>query len=157
MRGRIKVLDVELDAPVEPLGDLEGYERLRALVFLRGYPIGHVEVPLLPGTPYAAVDLRRVIIRRLWWQVLRRQVMDLTATPLPPEGVGIEELLGTSYPTDDREYANRAGPLTTVAVCTRDRAENLELCLDSLICLDYPNLEIIVVDNAPGSDAAERL
>jgi O-antigen biosynthesis protein len=157
MCGRIKVLDVELEAPFEPLGDLEGYERMRALVFLRGHPIGHVEVPLLPGTPYAAVDLRRIIIRRLWWQVLRRRVLDLTTTPLPPEGVDIEELLETSYPTDDREYAGRAAPLTTVAVCTRDRAENLKLCLDSLVRLDYPNLEIIVVDNAPGSDAAERL
>ena len=48
-------------------------------------------------------------------------------------------------------------PLVTVAVCTRDRTDDLARCLDSLSCLDYPALEVLVVDNAPSSNATERL
>jgi hypothetical protein len=91
-------------------------------MFLHGDPVGHVEVPLLTGTPYAPVDLRRVIIRRLTWQILRHHVVDLTATPLPREGVGIEELLETPHSTDNRGCADGAAPPVTVAVCKRDRA-----------------------------------
>ncbi len=157
MHSRIKVLDVELGRPLEPLRDLEGYEALRALVRLHGTPLGHVEVPLPPGKQYAAVDLRRVILRRLASQILRHHLVALTAIPLPRQGVGIEELLETPHPTDDCEYADDAPPLITVAVCTRDRTEDLRLCLDSLVHLDYPNLDLIVVDNAPSSDSTERL
>jgi O-antigen biosynthesis protein len=158
MRKRIKVLDLELDAPPEPLGDLEGYEGLRALVLLHGEPIGHVEVPLLPGrAPYAAVELRRVILRRLAQPILRHHLFDLTATPFRHKGVSIEELLETPHPADGSEYADEAAPLVTVAVCTRDRVEDLKLCLDAVGRIDYPNLEVLVVDNRPSSNAAERL
>jgi O-antigen biosynthesis protein len=37
----------------------------------------------------------------------------------------------------------------TVVVCTRDRADLLEACLDALLRLDPAPAEIIVVDNAP--------
>jgi GT2 family glycosyltransferase len=52
-----------------------------------------------------------------------------------------------------------SGPLpsVTVAVCTRDRTTDLKRCLDSLELLDYPDLEVLVVDNAPRDDSTERL
>src|SRR5882724_13388305 len=39
----------------------------------------------------------------------------------------------------------------TVAVCTRDRPEDLARCLDALAALRYPGLELLVVDNAPAT------
>jgi glycosyltransferase involved in cell wall biosynthesis len=45
----------------------------------------------------------------------------------------------------------------TVAVCTRDRAEDLATCLDSLERVDYESFEILVVDNAPSSEATRLL
>jgi GT2 family glycosyltransferase len=42
-------------------------------------------------------------------------------------------------------------------VCTRDRTDDLARCLDSLERLRYPNFEVLVVDNAPSSDATLRL
>lgn len=45
----------------------------------------------------------------------------------------------------------------TVVVCTRDRPEDLARCLDALQALRYPRLELLVVDNAPRTDATERL
>lgn len=43
----------------------------------------------------------------------------------------------------------------TVAVCTRDRPEDLARCLDALAALRYPGLEILVVDNAPATRDAQ--
>lgn len=45
-------------------------------------------------------------------------------------------------------------PAVTVAVCTRDRPAELADCLDALGRLDYPRLELLVVDNAPSDSAA---
>ena len=45
----------------------------------------------------------------------------------------------------------------TVAVCTRDRPEELATCLDSLERVDYDHFDILVVDNAPSSEAARSL
>ncbi len=48
-------------------------------------------------------------------------------------------------------------PSVTVAVCTRDRPDELRRCLEALERLDLPGVELLVVDNAPGDDATERL
>ncbi len=45
----------------------------------------------------------------------------------------------------------------SVIVCTHDRADLLRHCLGSLEGLDYPNFEIVVVDNAPSTDATRRI
>jgi GT2 family glycosyltransferase len=42
-------------------------------------------------------------------------------------------------------------------VCTRDRTEYLQPCLDALCRLDYPDLDLLVVDNAPSSNATADL
>jgi len=48
-------------------------------------------------------------------------------------------------------------PCVTVAVCTRDRIQNLRGCLNAIEHLTYPRLDILLIDNAPRTDAAERL
>lgn len=124
---------------------------------LHGYPIGHVEVPLLPGAPCTAADLRRIIVKRLRRPILRHHLLDLTAAPIPPGRPDVEELLKTPHSPAVHEPGSDSQPLVSVVVCTRDRTEELKLCLDSLVGLQYPNLDIMVVDNAPSSDATERL
>lgn len=51
---------------------------------------------------------------------------------------------------------NRA-PTISVAICTRDRPEKLRRALESLLRQTAAPAEIVVVDNAPGSDATRRL
>lgn len=48
-------------------------------------------------------------------------------------------------------------PSLSVIVATRERPLSLERCLDSLLALDYPDVEIIVVDNAPATSATAQL
>jgi glycosyltransferase involved in cell wall biosynthesis len=44
-----------------------------------------------------------------------------------------------------------------VIVATRDRTASLDRCLQSLLELDYPSYDIVVVDNAPSTDATAQL
>jgi GT2 family glycosyltransferase len=48
-------------------------------------------------------------------------------------------------------------PSTTVVVATRERVEKLAHALDSLLAQDHPDFEIVVVDNAPVTDATRDL
>jgi glycosyltransferase involved in cell wall biosynthesis len=56
-----------------------------------------------------------------------------------------------------RSLALRNAPPASVLVCTRDRAEKLTSCLTAVLDQDYPDFEVIVVDNAPASDAVADL
>jgi O-antigen biosynthesis protein len=42
---------------------------------------------------------------------------------------------------------DRLWPKVSVVVCSYNGAATLEKCLQSLVCLDYPNLEVILVDD----------
>ena len=64
----------------------------------------------------------------------------------PPTG-------GVVPPSIDDAAAQR----TSVVVCTRDRPRRLERCLASLRALRQPPREILVVDNAPRSDATRHV
>lgn len=45
----------------------------------------------------------------------------------------------------------------SVVVCTRNRTDLLNACIDALRKLDFPNFEILIVDNAPDNDLTEKL
>lgn len=147
----IKVLDVELSRPLEDITALDGYRALQALVRLHGTPVGYVTVPVLGGR-CSATALRLAISEDHGLAVIRHMLGQRLATPLPRDGIDPDELMRTL----PAEYHGPL-PAVTVAVCTRDRTDNLELCLDSLVRLDYPALDLLVVDNAPSDDATEQL
>ncbi len=48
-------------------------------------------------------------------------------------------------------------PPISVVVCTRDRADALADALVSILLLDYPDFEVVVVDNAARTDATARV
>jgi len=48
-------------------------------------------------------------------------------------------------------------PAITAVVCTRGSPPGLEACLVSLVRQEYPDFEILVVDNAPEGDGCEAL
>jgi glycosyltransferase involved in cell wall biosynthesis len=54
--------------------------------------------------------------------------------------------------------AGEAPPLScTVVICTRDRPEELDRCLDALARLEGPAFQVLVVDNAPQDHATRHL
>lgn len=44
-------------------------------------------------------------------------------------------------------------PAISVVLCTRERPDQLADALSSVLALDYPDFEVVVVDNAPRTDA----
>ncbi len=70
------------------------------------------------------------------------------------DGVQVEVLEGSGGYHRLKRPAPRVWPKVSVIIPTRDYAEVLQVCIDGLFnTTDYPDLEIIVVDN--GSKAAE--
>lgn len=51
----------------------------------------------------------------------------------------------------DIPFPGKSIPISVI-VCTRNRTENLKGCCDALLKLDYPDYEIIIVDNAPSTN-----
>src|SRR5205085_2230656 len=46
-------------------------------------------------------------------------------------------------------------PSCTIIVCTRDRPDELDRCLEAISSLEYGAFEVLVVDNAPSDRRAE--
>jgi GT2 family glycosyltransferase len=147
----VKVLDIELSHPPEDIEGLDGFVTLKGLIRLHGTPIGYAETPVVNGR-CAAAAIRKAALDQHNWPIMRHLLCDLLAAPPRLGGWSIADLLDVSHPV-----CNEPWPSVTAAVCTRDRPADLAVCLDSLNRLDYPNLDILVVDNAPSSDATEHL
>ncbi|WP_162002665.1 glycosyltransferase [Streptomyces sp. CB01881] len=130
----------ELRSPGEftPVGGCE--ERVLALVRHQGHPLGLIAVTSTAGDSGA--------LHETLAQSAHRQL-----------SVG-KELVLEAAARRRRAACGKAPaalPLVSVIVCTRDRTEMLPACLDSVLRIDYPRLEVILVDNAPSGDATERL
>ena len=57
--------------------------------------------------------------------------------------IGMGKVADISEPQWDRHPSTRV----TVVVPAKDEGENIEQCLQSLLALDYPNYEIVAVDD----------
>lgn len=156
--GPVLLLDVELggalpEVPVErPQGGR--YGRARVLARLHGEVVGIAEVALAEA-PLGAVELAEQLQEALADELaehLHRDEHDpvaLTAAGLPAPA---------DPPCAAELAAVRArAPFASVVVATRDRPDTLAACLDTVLALDYPGFEVIVVDNAPSDDASARL
>ncbi|MBD2578574.1 glycosyltransferase [Oscillatoria sp. FACHB-1406] len=147
----LKVVDLELSRPLETLENLEGYLGVQGLVRLHGAPIGYIQAPIANGCCTAEI-LGKCLLEQQSWGILQRLLQNGLATSPNPEGIRLKDLYDLQVPECDGEL-----PLVTIAVCTRDRTADLALCLDSLCQLDYPHLDLLVVDNAPSTEATQEL
>ena len=120
----VKVLEIELSAGLRPIRLEERYDRVFALIRLRGRVLGCLRMWANPPT-ITTEELQRAI-----WEQLNSEVIRNGLTPsLPP--------------------VNEYRPRISVIVCTRNRSDDLRRCLKAVCQLSYPNFETIVVDNAP--------
>ena len=121
------------------------------MVRLHGTPIGYVKVPLNDGG-CPAESLLRVIIDKHGQAIARHLLSDSLANGVTSGEFHLEDLVRVSHPVYGGPF-----PTVTVAVCTRDRTADLKRCLDSLTLVNYPGVEVVVVDNAPSDGSTERL
>ncbi len=126
---KVYVTEYRLGQPFAVVEGLEGYEQAWVLVRQGRQPLGVVPVDLARVRP------------RLTGAAIERAIKLHSArlvSPAPPASV--------SPP-----------PPISVIVCTRDRPVSLALCLASLARLNYPQFEVVVVDNAPGDEASRQV
>jgi O-antigen biosynthesis protein len=150
MVSPVKVMDIDLDRPLTDIEGLDGYAALQGLVRLHHTPIGYVKVAVTGGRCTAAT-FRKAVVEQHHWTIISHLLADGLAAPQRGEA-GIIDWLNASHPV----YSGPL-PVVTVAVCTRDRTAQLAECLAALCQLDYPALDVLVVDNAPSSPATAHL
>jgi GT2 family glycosyltransferase len=140
-----KVIDLEVSRPLPDLEGLDRYGGVRALLRLHGRPLGILQAPVEAGGRCPAASLERLLFRQAAWPLL-----------LAALAAEMGEERGEKMREAERERGVPL-PLVTVAVCTRDRTEDLAGCLAAVEALRYPALDLLVIDNAPAGDATERL
>ncbi|WP_460354302.1 glycosyltransferase family 2 protein [Mycobacterium sp. ZZG] len=70
---------------------------------------------------------------------------------------GVVRLPVPQCPSPQDPGTAAALPAVSVVLCTRERPDQLADALDSVLAVDYPDFEVVVVDNAPRTDATARV
>lgn len=147
-----RIVEVELTQPLPRLDGGGHYGRAWILVRLHTEPIGVCVTPL----PQAGIDpdaLAALIWRDLSEPVAERFAAAGLDRPVKLTRGGLRAEPG-SWPYLRRRAELLAdAPFISVVVCTRDRPEQIKKCLNRLAGQEYPRFEVVVVDNAPTSDA----
>lgn len=156
----IRIFEIEISRPILPIApELEKEGRpvasqVKILVRLHRQPLGFIPVEVGPAG-LSGPDLAELFRGKFELQIGEHLVLDGLFASLP-NNFSINDLaLGESEipPCQAREEALLAqAPLITIAVCTRNRPGELERCLKVLLKQDYPDFEILVVDNAPSTE-----
>jgi GT2 family glycosyltransferase len=147
------VLDLEISEPLPAVAatvpDGRRVQQAWALVRLFTEPLGTlmIDVPEQGLTP----DALATAIDAALGDVLRPR---LGGIPVPSTG-----FVPAGEPTflASRRAALAAAPDITVVVCTRERPGALARCLDSLLGQLYKPARILVVDNAPATEATAEV
>ena len=130
-----KVLDLEIEAIPPSIGDLSGYTWALVLFRYRSVPVGKAYVPVVNGR-ISQFELSAALTNLGWplWQAKLQE-----------------------YLAWDEHAENDIPHVATVAVCTRDRPDDLRRCLEAFLRLPDDGQEFLVIDYAPSSDATQIL
>ncbi|HEX5042466.1 MAG TPA: glycosyltransferase [Candidatus Polarisedimenticolaceae bacterium] len=123
------IREVELTALPEALTGLEGYAHVHVLARLRGRPVHEAVLPVHRGCVGRDVLVEHLVSGRawaLWEEWLQRHL-------------GMDDPSPAPYPI-------------TVAVCTRERPDDLRRALQAIERLPDDGQEVLVVDNHPQTD-----
>lgn len=131
------VLDLDLQQLPSVITGLERYSKALILIRLHGRPVGQALLPVVGG--------------HLGGTELHDAVMNATGTSLWK--YWLYDYLGW----DEAVVTNSVRPTATVAVCTRDRPDDLRRCLEALIRLPDDGQELLVIDNCPSNDEPHRI
>jgi O-antigen biosynthesis protein len=147
----------------EPIADVANrpsesgrpYGRLLTLVRVHTRPIG-VALIDLPGGGLSGED----VAHRIWASLDSAIIAHLAADGLPPIMCLTRHGLspGADLPcTAARRRLLAEPPFVSVIIPTHERPELLGRCLESLLAMQYPNLEIVIVDNVPDTTRTRDL
>jgi glycosyltransferase involved in cell wall biosynthesis len=150
------VHDIDLSAPLPTVDAVDpgGRRVVQAWLLVRLFtePVGTVLVDV-PDAGLAPRELAAAIDAELG-AALRPRLAELSLDAVPTGG--ITPATEPAFLTRRREILAAAPPITVV-LCTRERPGALARCLDSLLGQQYPRFRVLVVDNAPATDATAEV
>lgn len=156
----VQMCEVEISRPLSHVSAVDvatgqRYGSAHILVRLDTEPLGLVEISL-DQEGLAPQQLADAIWGELWSVIIERVQ---AAGHTPPQRLPLAGLqLGMTSPyLRERADVLAAAPPISVVLPTRDPDEHIVACLDSVNRQEYPDYEVIVVDNAPTTDALARL
>jgi len=132
------IADLDLTSLTQPVFVDERYNGLAVTVSWGTLPLGVLEIPIEGDQRLISPQgLRTLALEELGWQVWQNYL---------------------AHTLEDHSRTNAAKlPPISVVVCTRDRAQSLERTLQSLACQDYPDFEVIVVDNCSRDKGVQQV
>ena len=130
------ILDLEISKLPPEIAVEERYSKALVLIRLHGNPIGQATLATVGG--------------RIGGNELRETLMNAVGDNL------WKNWLWDALEWDERG-PEQAMPIATVAVCTRDRPEDLRRCLEALMLLPDDGQEYLVIDNCPATEASREL
>jgi GT2 family glycosyltransferase len=145
------------DVPVPPSRSGGQYARCLVLVRLHEDPLGVVQVDVVEGR-VRALDVAEAVFSSLRGELsdhVRRN--SCSASPTNPQALleaGLGEVTGCG---GARRSRDEALPPVALIIPTAGRPNDIRRCLARLAAVDYPRLDIIVVDNRPDEQATRHV
>jgi glycosyltransferase involved in cell wall biosynthesis len=154
-----RIIEIELGQPLPVLLAFDArtsryYQRALCVVRLHTQPLGIVEFQFdkveISGHEYCGLvwDKLSTKINGHLRQDGFVPIKELDAAGLPGSG--------TPWCIEERDQFKENAPYVSVIVPTHNRPDRLQGCLRSLLALQYPRYEIIIVDNAPSTSATRE-
>jgi GT2 family glycosyltransferase len=148
--------EIELSAPPAKLQLINAGQaphKIVALVRLHSHPLGTM---VLDGTLGAWKSHAPTV-----WSAMREAInVHLAHDGLAPVD-DVDDLRAAPPAVPGcvrrRQAVLASAPGITVVIGTRERPEQLRICLEALLALDYPHFEVVVVDNAPTTEDTAKL
>jgi cellulose synthase/poly-beta-1,6-N-acetylglucosamine synthase-like glycosyltransferase len=128
------VLDLDLDDVPSELEGLIAYSKAFILIRYKGAPVGKLTVPVFEG--------------RIYTSEIYQEIIDAVGDNL------WQRRLNNFLGWDEGNVNNCPLPKASIAICTRDRPEDLRRCLNALMKLPDDGQEILVIDNCPATSAS---
>jgi GT2 family glycosyltransferase len=131
------IVDIEVTEPLPTISLLPSDTGIAVIVRRKGRPIGFFMQELPGNSMIQPEDLAQLISQEVGLKILQETIRE--------ELIVVNE----SVPF----------PSLTIAICTKDRPDNLARCLKSLLNLHLPvaTVEILVVDNASVDERTKEL
>ena len=123
-----------------------GADEARVLMRFHGQPLEFVQLPVEAGQ----VSVNGLLTR------LSAQARERLDAHLVIDGVDSSQGCALADGPLECRHVVDTSVRVSVVVCTRDRGPEIHECLMRLKTLQYDDLEILIVDNAPSNDATYR-
>jgi GT2 family glycosyltransferase len=154
LEAPIFIGELEITEPITSISlpvrqDARSYKGIRLLVRMRHLPIGYV---LLRPDELAAAMICEQVWRQLSSAINAQRARSGLGpiAELPVEGLQVQATVAEETSAGEGCQC----PLTTVVICTRDRPDSVIVALRGIAAMRYRPIEVVVVDNAPSSNAA---